>query len=107
MRLLPRALIAISTALGASLLLVRQTPAQQPPTLDSFDRSRLPEALRYIPLDHLSSGALLRLDRDGDLVEPPSSGSPQTRPRAAATTRAVMTAAAVTLDRRVGANIRL
>ena len=63
-----------------------------------FDRERLPEALRDVPLERLSSGALMRLDRDGDLVQlpvaSPSSGDEQQ-------------ATAVTLDLRVGANIRL
>src|SRR4051794_7491852 len=107
MRLLPRALICISAVISANLLLVRQAPAQQQPTLDSFDRNRLPEGLRNVPLEHLSSGALLRLDRDGDLVESPSSWSTRIQSRADTTNRAVMTAAAVALDRRVGANIRL
>src|SRR5215211_2337561 len=38
-------------------------------SLRPIDRDQLPEALRNVRLDHLSSGALLRLDRDGELVE--------------------------------------
>lgn len=50
---------------------------------------------RSLPLDRLSSGALLRLDRGGDLVQPPS-GRFQPRPFEGGT-----------LDLRVGPNIRL
>ncbi|MFL6531617.1 MAG: sialidase family protein, partial [Chthoniobacterales bacterium] len=106
MRLLPRALFCILAALSASVLLVRHTAAQQPPPLESFDRNRLPEALRNVPLEHLSTGALLRLDQDGDLVESPSSWAARIESRAT-TNGAAIQAAAVSLDRRVGANIRL
>ncbi len=70
-----------------------------------FDRSRLPASVRPVPLDHLSSGALLRLDQDGDLVENPSARTArlQSRPE----NRATADAPAVALDPRVAANIRL
>lgn len=59
------------------------------------DRASLPPALREARLERLSSGALMLLDRDGNLVQP------GTRPPAHAEQ------AAVTLDLRVRANIRL
>lgn len=55
------------------------------------ERRELPEAMRNIPLNHVSSGGLMLLDRQGDLV----------RPAAPAQTDAVA------LDPRVGPNIRL
>jgi hypothetical protein len=70
----------------------------QPATRESFsiDRSRLPEALQQVQLEHLSSGALMLLDRNGDLVHPPTVGlAPQIQ------------TTAVTLDPRVGPNVRL
>ena len=45
------------------------------------DRTRFPSALQNVRLDHLSSGALMLLDKDGDLVRP--SSNLQTRPSAA------------------------
>lgn len=67
----------------------------------AIDRSQWPAALRDVPLERLSSGALLLLDSGGDLVQPPA--NLQTR----AETGSVSESAAVTLDLRVGANIRL
>jgi hypothetical protein len=66
-----------------------------------IDRSRLPAALRNVRLDHLSSGALMMLDRDGDLVRPPRSS------KASTSSTVSPEAAGVALDPRVGANIRL
>ncbi len=69
-----------------------------------FDRKRLPPALQNVPLHHLSSGALMRLNQDGDLVAPP----PQWASRAAVETYSERKAATTgTLDLRVGNNIRL
>ena len=70
-----------------------------------FDRARLPAGLRKVPLERLSSGALLRLDRDGDLVETPAAHSERTR----GILQSGMQGAeqAVALDSRVRANIRL
>lgn len=70
----------------------------------SYDRANWPAAILDVPLDRLSTGALLRLDRDGDLVEPPSSVEARRQALAESSTR---TEAAVALDPRVGANIRL
>jgi hypothetical protein len=66
-----------------------------------IDQSRLPAALRGVPLERLSSGALWRLDRDGDIVRPSAAAE------ATANTDAVEQTQAVTLDPRVSANIRL
>ncbi|MBA3272552.1 MAG: exo-alpha-sialidase [Chthoniobacterales bacterium] len=70
----------------------------------SYDRANWPAAVRDVPLDRLSTGALLRLDRDGDLVEPPSSVAARQQAFAESSTR---TEAVVALDPRVGSNIRL
>ena len=51
------------------------SPAQKAPLAD---RSRLPAALQNVRLDRLSSGALMLLDRGGDLVEWPAASSPVT-----------------------------
>jgi hypothetical protein len=67
------------------------------------DRARLPQALQQIQLEHLSSGALMLLDHNGDLVRPPvPRASMKLTPEAAA-----VLAPAVALDPRVGANMRL
>ena len=70
-----------------------------------LDRSKLPPALQNVPLERLSSGALLRLDTSGDLVESEADWS--ARVAAIEAAHGQKRAAAVALDRRVGANIRL
>jgi hypothetical protein len=62
--------------------------------------------LRDVPLERLSSGALLRIDRDGDLVETAAEWSQRIASRTLASSKQNATAA-VALDRRVGRNIRL
>ncbi len=69
----------------------------------SPDRSHWPAALRNVPVDRLSSGALLRLDANGDLVELPTDRARRTQD----SLRQTQDAPAVALDPRVGANIRL
>jgi hypothetical protein len=71
----------------------------------SHDPERMPAALRDVPLEHLSSGALLRLDRGGDLVETPETWAARLEARAAADVQ--KRKAAVALDLRVSPNIRL
>ncbi|MDQ3313764.1 MAG: glycoside hydrolase [Verrucomicrobiota bacterium] len=71
----------------------------------SVDRARLPEALRNVPLEHLSSGALLRLDVDGELVEAADIYSARRERSLRSTSR--MTAPILSLDPRVASNIRL
>lgn len=67
------------------------------------DRSKLPSNLRNIPLSRLSSGALMLLNRDNNLVAPPhtSISAKGTSQSQAAESAPVM------LDLRVGPNIRL
>ncbi|MGI8819513.1 MAG: sialidase family protein [Chthoniobacterales bacterium] len=74
--------------------------------LPNLDRRRLPAALQNVPLDRLSSGALLRLDLDGDLVETPAAREAHVHSREAPS-GAARESSEVSLDRRVGANIRL
>ncbi len=61
------------------------------------DRSLWPAALRDVPQERLSSGALMLLDRAGELVRPPL----------AAVTGRAAAATAVTLDLRVAPDLRL
>ncbi len=68
------------------------------------DRSKLPPALQNVPLERLSSGALMLLDRGGDLVEWPAALASREQLRTAAAT---ISAGDVALDLRVGNNIRL
>lgn len=81
--------------LGLSCLVSRGAGT---PTLD---RTRLAPGLQKVMLEHLSSGALMLLDNGGDLVQAPQNSASRTETTTAAET------APVTLDLRVGANIRL
>jgi BNR repeat-like domain/FG-GAP-like repeat len=71
---------------------------EQRPAMPPLDRATLPASARNLPLHRLSSGALTLLNRNDNLVMP--------MPAPAAATAAAQTAA-VALDSRVGANIRL
>jgi hypothetical protein len=68
-----------------------------------IDRNSLPPALRQVNLRHLSSGALMLLNKNNNLVRPPQALSSQGATSPAATPEAPT----VALDLRVGANIRL
>src|SRR3989442_1828799 len=68
------------------------------------DRSKLPPALQKVPLEHLSSGALMLLDHGGDLVAPPPAWPSREAIESFSENQVV---ASVSLDMRVGANIRL
>ncbi|MDP9254813.1 MAG: glycoside hydrolase [Verrucomicrobiota bacterium] len=68
------------------------------------DRSKLPPALQKVPLEHLSSGALMLLDHGGDLVAPPPAWPSR---EAIESFSENQEAASVALDLRVGGNIRL
>ena len=69
--------------------------------MPTVNRAMLPEALRNVRLEHLSSGALMLLNHN-DLVQPPAAWF--SRP---AINSQDSQAALVALDPRVGANIRL
>ncbi|MBA2241475.1 MAG: exo-alpha-sialidase [Chthoniobacterales bacterium] len=75
--------------------------------LRPFDAARLPEALRNVPLERLSSGAILRLDRDGDLVESPAAHASRVHARQSASADVNEKEMAIALDPRVASNIRL
>src|SRR6266404_2794160 len=68
-----------------------------------MDRTKLPPNLRNLPLERLSSGALMLLNRDNNLVLPPRI---TTTAKGGTTTEEQVTAP-VMLDPRVGPNIRL
>ena len=67
------------------------------------DRAKLPPNLRNLPLHRLSSGALMLLNRDNNLVLPPRS---ITSAKGETTTEEAASAP-VALDLRIGPNIRL
>jgi hypothetical protein len=62
----------------------------------TVDRSTLPPAVRHLPLERISSGGLMLLDRGGNLVRPPAARAGTAAP-----------SVAVPLDARVGSNLRL
>ena len=68
-----------------------------------MDRGKLPPNLRNLPLERLSSGALMLLNRDDNLVLPPRI---TTTAKGGTTTEEQVTGP-VMLDPRVGPNIRL
>ncbi len=70
----------------------------------TYNRENWPAALRDVPIERLSSGALLRLDQRGDLVEPMTSVDLRRQSILSSESRSQ---AAVALDPRVGSNIRL
>ena len=83
--------------LAAISLCLTATSAPVPAvSLPAPDRSNWPATLQTVPLERLSSGALMLLDRGGDLVRAPAAA------RAPAQAKA-----AVTLDLRVAPNLRL
>jgi hypothetical protein len=65
----------------------------------------LPEQFRYLPIDRLSSGALWRLNVAGSLVQAPATRTSRAQTDSPGTSGDAD--AAVTLDLRVGSNIRL
>jgi hypothetical protein len=76
---------------------------QSQPVMSTVDRAKLPPNLRNLPLHRLSSGALMLLNRDNNLVLPP-----RTITTAKGETTAEEAASApVALDLRIGPNIRL
>src|SRR5215210_7345652 len=91
-------LLSLSSARGAAPA-AAETGALQP-----IHRDQLPEALRNVRLDHLSSGALLRLDRAGELVETPAGYALRLEQVSSVTQHQEQL---VSLDPRVASNIRL
>jgi hypothetical protein len=92
--------------LASLLLLIGSiTVAQQsqPAIMPPVDRTKLPPNLRNLPLHRLSSGALMLLNRDNNLVLPPRS---KTAAKSETTTEEAASAM-VALDLRIGPNIRL
>jgi hypothetical protein len=96
---LRRVFLLSASLLAASFSLFTANAQTSTPHRFVVDRSRLPEALQQVPLEHLSSGALMLLDRGGDLVQPP--------PLRSNILRSIIEPSIVALDPRVGANIRL
>ena len=77
--------------------------SQQGQNRPAMDRGKLPPNLRNLPLERLSSGALMLLNRDDNLVLPPRI---TTTAKGGTTTEEQVTGP-VMLDPRVGPNIRL
>ena len=77
-------------------LTTEAAPAPGAPMSAQVDRSLWPAALQTVPLDRLSSGALMLLDRNGDLVRAPAPSEAR-----------ALAAATVALDLRVAPNLRL
>jgi hypothetical protein len=97
---LKESLVALLLLLAGSIAVAQQTlPVVMPPV----DRAKLPPNLRNLPLHRLSSGALMLLNRDNNLVLPPRSITTAK----GATTAEEAASAPVALDLRIGPNIRL
>ncbi|HET9801275.1 MAG TPA: sialidase family protein, partial [Chthoniobacterales bacterium] len=90
--------IVIVLTVGVSF--AQQQSIPNAPPSSAVDRSRLPQALANVQFERLSSGALMLLDHDGDLVRPSTRST-------SAPSVATQQPFAVTLDPRVGTNIRL
>src|SRR5437660_813387 len=95
-------LLALLLSLVGSIALAQQGQTQ-PLIMPPVDRAKLPPNLRNLPLHRLSSGALMLLNRDNNLVLPPRSIT--TAKGKTTTEKAASTP--VALDLRIGPNIRL
>jgi hypothetical protein len=92
--------LALLLLLIGSIAVAQQSrPVMMPPV----NRAKLPPNLRNLPLHRLSSGALMLLNRDNNLVLPPRS---ITAVKGETTTEEAASAP-VALDFRIGPNIRL
>jgi hypothetical protein len=92
--------LALLLLLIGSIAVAQQSrPVMMPPV----NRAKLPPNLRNLPLHRLSSGALMLLNRDNNLVLPPRS---ITAVKGETTTEEAASAP-VALDFRIGSNIRL
>jgi hypothetical protein len=98
--MLKQFLLALALSLVGSIAFAEQgQPLITPPA----DSAKLPPNLRNLPLHRLSSGALMLLNRDNNLVLPPRSITNAK----GGTTREEAASAPVALDLRIGPNIRL
>jgi hypothetical protein len=97
---LKESLLALSLLLIGSIAVAQQS---QPQVMPAVDRAKLPPNLRNLPLHRLSSGALMLLNRDNNLVLPPRSITTAK----GETTAEQAASAPVALDLRIGPNIRL
>ncbi len=73
----------------------------------TVDRSTLPPGLQQIPLERLSSGALMLLNHNNNLVHPPAAWSQRLPTTSATATPLATPTPGVVLDLRVGSNLRL
>ena len=96
------ALLGIILSTGGLRAETADSSRSAPPRLAPVDPSMLPPALRGTNLDHLSSGALMLLNRNGNLVAPPAAWLAQSSGQTSAAEQAP-----VALDLRVGLNTRL
>src|SRR5436190_612886 len=92
-----RARICLALWWAGSGLAAAQLAPSAPSRFFDVNRSELPAAVQQVPVEHLSSGALMLLDRGGNLVQAPRSPL----------FHAIEAPAAVALDPRVGPNTRL
>jgi hypothetical protein len=99
---LKESLLALLLSLLGSIALAQQGQSQ-PALMPPVDRAKLPPNLRNLPLQRLSSGALMLLNRDNNLVLPPRT---ITTAKGETTTEAAASGP-VQLDLRIGPNIRL
>ena len=104
---LARSIVYLGFAIAAASTLAASAPTAPAENTEPYaiDRSKLPAALENVPLERLSSGALLRLDQGGSLVE--TEAVRAARVAARHSSAGNERSAAVALDPRVGANIRL
>ena len=93
-------LLASLLSLVGSIAVAQQS---QPLITPPGDRAKLPPNLRNLPLNRLSSGALMLLNRDNNLVLPPRSIATAK----GGTITEAAASAPVALDLRIGPNIRL
>src|SRR5205809_5107115 len=99
--MLQRFLLCFLVWVTASIAFPQQLQ-NRPTAMPPVDRAKLPANLRNLPLGRMSSGALMLLNRDNNIVLPPRS---LTTPNGTVTEEALT--GPVVLDLRMGPNIRL
>src|SRR5436190_24191820 len=99
--MLQRFLLCLFVSVTASTAFAQQLQ-NHPTAMPPVDRAKLPANLRNLPLERMSSGALMLLNRDNNIVLPPRS---LTTPNGTVTEEALT--GPVVLDLRIGPNIRL